>query len=284
MSDQYLAVRNYSIDNRELEADKLKDVKFEVDKLVLPNITSFIDFPTQQYQTRGHVYHLGRQAYVQIKKYDEARKIYVVRAKDEVQPASTSLKKTKSDQGVDVECTHEEISDQIEVKVRVLTSDNQLSGFIQVGIHEKIANLKDYFGHIKNSGSLTSIYNEEIVKADDTFFKRQIKYGESFLLISGAFEAKKWKRFNKIEPGDYFYMSDTYYDAIIFKPKMDVYYLGFGFTNQYEKKDFKIKFKHNIDGQDMEEKEVEITQDMLGQDGFFEVDYQKLGIQPVAVK
>ena len=50
-------------------------------------------------------------------------------------------------------------------------------------------------------------------------------------MMSGSFEAKKWKRFPRMEPGDYFYMSDTYMDAVIFKPKTDIYFLGFGLMN-----------------------------------------------------
>ena len=55
--------------------------------------------------------------------------------------------------------------------------------------------------------------------------------GEKFLLVSGSFEAKKWKRFPKVEPSDYFYMSTGYYDAVAFKPKIDIYFLGFGLMN-----------------------------------------------------
>jgi len=78
-------------------------------------------------------------------------------------------------------------------------------------------------------------------------------------LITGSFEGKRWKRFPKLEASDYFYMSDTYYDALIFKPKVDVHLLGFGFLNHYEKKDFKLKFKYNVDGQDSPEIELDIT-------------------------
>ena len=98
-----------------------------------------------------------------------------------------------------------------------------------------------------------------MIKGDDTYLKRLVKAGEHFILISGSFEAKKWKRFPKIEVHDYFYMSDNYPDAIAFRPKKNVYFLGFGFLNQYEKKDFKIKFKYNIDGVESSEYEVDIT-------------------------
>jgi len=158
-----------------------------------------------------------------------------------------------------------------------------VQGHIQVGIHDKLTSLKDYFA-VKSGGALNTIYKGEIAKSEDTFYKRMVKSGELFLLISGSFEGKRWRRFPKCETTDYFYMSDTYYDAVIFKPKCDVYFLGFGFLNQYEKKDFKLKFKYNADGQECAETEIDITQDMLGPDNAFEIDFQKLGITPVPVK
>lgn len=79
---------------------------------------------------------------------------------------------------------------------------------------------------------------------DETFCKKSIKSGETLLLISGSFEAKVWKRFPNIEYGDYFYMNETYYDAVCFVPNTDIYFLGFGFTNHYEQQTFKIMFRY----------------------------------------
>ena len=59
-------------------------------------------------------------------------------------------------------------------------------------------------------------------------------------------EAKKWRRFKKVEQTDYFYMAEAYWDSVIYKPSSDIYFLGFGFLNQYEKKEFKIKFRYAI--------------------------------------
>lgn len=140
-----------------------------------------------------------------------------------------------------------------------MTQEKCFSGLITVGIHDKISSLKNYFASETSAGGLTVIYNQEIIRNDETFFKRQIKQHDKFMLLSGSFEAKKWKRFPKSEQGDYFYMSNGYYDAVAFKPKVDVYLLGFGFMNQYEKKEFKLKFKYNVDGQDSEEKELDMT-------------------------
>ena len=102
--------------------------------------------------------------------------------------------------------------------------------------------------------------------------------------MSGSFQAKKWMRFPQFEQGDYFYMSDMYWDAVMVQPRSDIYFLGFGLMNQYEKKTFKVIFKYNIEGTDSAEYETEFTQDMLGEDKFFEVDFQKLNVPVVQVK
>jgi hypothetical protein len=103
-----------------------------------------------------------------------------------------------------------------------------MSGVIQVGINDKIGNLKDYYNG-KNSNQLVALYKGELIKNEETFFKKLIKSGENFFLVAGTLEAKMWKRFPRMETSDYFYMSDTYYDAVMFKPKKNIYFLGFGF-------------------------------------------------------
>ena len=68
-------------------------------------------------------------------------------------------------------------------------------------------------------------------------------------------------------------MSDSYWDAVMFQPKSDIFFLGFGVMNQYERKAFKVIFKYNIEGTDSQEYTVEISQDKLGEDKFFEIDF-----------
>lgn len=82
---------------------------------------------------------------------------------------------------------HEEISDQFEVKVRVLTPEKCFSGLLTVGINDKICSLKSYFASETSEGGLTVIYNQDVVKPDETFFKRGIKMLDKFLLVSGSF-------------------------------------------------------------------------------------------------
>lgn len=79
----------------------------------------------------------------------------------------------------------------------------------------------------------------------------------TFFMISGNIVTKKWKRFKSIELGDYFYMSDSYYDAIMLKPQMDIYLLGFAVMNHYAKIPFKITFKIVIDTDESPEYQVD---------------------------
>ncbi len=127
-----------------------------------------------------------------------------------------------------------------------------------MNINEKIKSLNTYHTG-KGGASLSIVHKGELIKNEDSFLKRLIKSGENFILLSGGFEAIMWKRFAKTESSDYFYMSDSYYDAVAFKPKRDVHFLGFGFMNQYEKLDFKLKFKYNVDGNECPETELNIT-------------------------
>jgi len=49
-------------------------------------------------------------------------------------------------------------------------------------------------------------------------------------------------------------MCAGFFEAVAFKPKMDIYFLGFGVMNQYDRKDFTIKYKYNLDGLHSEER------------------------------
>ena len=69
------------------------------------------------------MYQQAKNAYLQIKKYDEAKKLYQCRLKEETQQQNQKAKTKIAD---DVEVAHEEISDQINVLVRMMTEDSQL--------------------------------------------------------------------------------------------------------------------------------------------------------------
>lgn len=109
-----------------------------------------------------------------------------------------------------------------------------------------------------------------------------IKSGENFLLISGVLEAKMWKRFTTIE-NDYYYQSDSYFDAVLFRPKQDVMFMGFGLTKQYENHDFTMKFSYKIgdEGEKSSVAEITMNSGMLNEEQMFLITLEQLGLENV---
>eukprot|EP00347_Sterkiella_histriomuscorum_P020840 403336264 len=274
--DGYVPVRDYNFEVKELQQKDLKDTMYDIEKIVTTDISRNIE----TFQPKQFAYSHTHNCYVQIKKYDETKKIYICKPKR--QDKNKNEKEQQPDDK-DLELFQADLSEQITVNLRILTDELTCSGQIQVGINDKIKNLKEYHNG-KGKDNLTPIYKNELIKGEDTYAKRLVQSGDNFLLICGGFEAIKWTRFGRLEFGDYFYMSDTYYDAIAFRPKQDMYFLGFGLFNQYEKHPFKLKFKFIAEGYESPEIEVDIQQDMLQEDKLFKIDLQELGIGGVSVK
>lgn len=249
----------------------MKDVKFDFDKVVVENLNPVRD----RYQPKEFVYN-EQHGYLQVKKFDEVKQTYVCKVKQQ----EDGEKITKEQEEVEVK--HEELSDTIIVNARILTEEKQVVARLQVNINDIMANLKDYY-EIKG-GAFTVIYNGEPVKKEDTYLRRLVKSNSSFFLISGSLLALRWKRFGRIVTTDYFYMSDSYWDAVVFKPKIDVYLLGFAILNHYEKHPFKLKFKYVIGTDESQEHEIDLSNDMVEEDNIFYIDFQKIGISPVRVQ
>ena len=69
----------------------------------------------------------------------------------------------------------------------------------------------------------------------------------------------KWKRFPNFYTSDYFWMSETYFDSVAFKPTVDIHLTGFYFFNHADKQPFTIMFKYNLNDADSEEMTFDIT-------------------------
>ena len=50
----------------------------------------------------------------------------------------------------------------------------------------------------KSKGNYNVVYNGETITGKDTFLKRLVKPESNFILLCGALELKKWKRFKRI--------------------------------------------------------------------------------------
>lgn len=117
MEDKFVGVRNFSHDVVEYLEKDLKDWKYEFDKVVTLDITRL----SEQYQAKAFVYHSVRNIYVQIKRYDETRKIYLCKPK-----LGEGGDDDKAQE--DIEATQEELTDRIVVDIRILTEETQVSG------------------------------------------------------------------------------------------------------------------------------------------------------------
>lgn len=81
MEDGSVAVCNFSYEVKEKESKDLKDWRADFDKITTTNINLYVDYPTAQYMPKAFVYHKNIKQYMQVKKYDESRQLYVLKPK-----------------------------------------------------------------------------------------------------------------------------------------------------------------------------------------------------------
>ena len=118
MEDGSIAVSNYSVEVKEKESKDLKEWRADFDKITSTNINLYVDYPTAQYMPRAVVYHKQLQSYMLVKKYDEARQVYILKPK-----TKDDLELSKTISLGDIEAKHDEISDQITIEFRAITEE-----------------------------------------------------------------------------------------------------------------------------------------------------------------
>ena len=84
---------------------------------------------------------------------------------------------------------------------------------------------------IQGAGSLGVLHRGEIVKAEDTFVKRQVREGEFVVLVKSEQKTMRWHRFTKYHHESSMVLYRDQWDALAFIPKVDITLLGFGFFN-----------------------------------------------------
>jgi hypothetical protein len=72
-----------------------------------------------------------------------------------------------------VEVSVAEVSDQFSVTVRIIKDREQMSGEIQVGINDKIVNIKEMIP-MGSGGNLQVMYKGTLMKGEDTYFKKRV--------------------------------------------------------------------------------------------------------------
>ena len=85
---------------------------------------------------------------------------------------------------------------------------------------------------------------------DTTFAKSFILNNATILVLSSESACgppKIWRRFPRLYLTDYFYMETYSWDAVVFVPKRNIRFMGFGIMSSYNNKDMAYKVSWAID-------------------------------------
>lgn len=78
---------------------------------------------------------------------------------------------------------------------------------------------------------------------EKSYYKMFIKNEQVLALTSneeGIGKPKRWRRFEQVRRDDYRYLERDYADAVVFVPKKDIWFFGFGININYHSKDMKL--------------------------------------------
>lgn len=122
---------------------------------------------------------------------------------------------------------------------------------------------------------------------EQTVEKAELHEGQHiFVVKSEGFggEPIKWRRFKNYHTSDYFCLEVNYKDAVIFIPKRDVLFIGFGVFSSYYGKDLKIKLGWEIDGDRTDMFDVTFIDADKSSDKIFDFYLKDVGEKPIKVK
>jgi hypothetical protein len=94
-----------------------------------------------------------------------------------------------------------------------------------------------------------------------------------------------WIRFPEFYLTDYYYMNTVYWDAVVFVPKRNIVFLGWGIFANYNSKDVTCMVQWQIGEESKsEEYEVELIDSEKDEEKkWFTVDIRDLGQKPIKV-
>jgi len=235
-----------------------------------------------KYPLRSYVFCPSKQSYVIVKKFDEKTNTYECRVFD---PKADSRTESK-----ELVLRYEELSSFINVCVQLqqnAADKPKCYSNFKVDINEKIHDvlfplLNQAFG--KGSSLL---YKDKIVTMDDTFFQKHVMPADVFLAGGkGKQPAVRWRRYKEIQNTSYTGASKDYEDALKFKARRDLYWCGFLWTQEYNKKDFKLEVRWRVNSEAPSEW-VEFSASPDDKDPDFDhlhtFDIQDQGFKPVFV-
>ena len=114
-----------------------------------------------------------------------------------------------------------------------------------------------------------------------------VKNNGKIAVVSAAGSSLKpimWVRFPEFYYTDYFYMNTRYWDAVIFKPKRNIWFFGWGLFANYNGKDIKVKIQWKIDEEQSEEFELEFADGSKdAEKKWHTIDIRDVGVKPIKV-
>ena len=159
---------------------------------------------------------------------------------------------------------------------------------LKVSINDKLDKILTLFkkdgidGYLVNNGKLI-----EKDQMEESFAKLHICQNDRFAIVSTtkSITPLRWIRFPEFYLTDYFYMNTRYWDAMVFKPKCRVYFLGYGMLANYNANDMNVKIQWHIGEEVSEEYEINMVDaDKDPEKKWFNIDIRDLGQSPILVE
>jgi hypothetical protein len=113
-----------------------------------------------------------------------------------------------------------------------------------VNINDKMSKILEVLENDNVQGFLT--FEGKLIQSpgDITFAKKFVQNNAKFALITaeGSFlKPTQWLRFSEFYYTDYFYMNTRYWDAVVFIPKRNIIFYGWGVFANFNGADVDLK-------------------------------------------
>lgn len=97
-------------------------------------------------------------------------------------------------------------------------------------------------------------------------------------------EPTRWVRFKKLVKNDYMFMGTSYYDGIIFVPKVNITFFGFGLFASYRGHNQTFHIRWKIDDEYSDKYEMSFQHSERDpENNWHEVDIRNLGVAPIFI-
>ena len=164
--------------------------------------------------------------------------------------------------------------------VKVLLGGTNQQMKLEVDINDKIAETLADVSDLAFNKSGRFFANNSLVGEDDTFQAKNIQDGCKILQVTTDAGCKRivpipWRRSKDCQNESYTSASANCYDALKFRARTSLTVYGFMWNQEYNKKDFTLKFSYRVNNEPWsEEEEVSRTPDeIVTEDKYHFIDF-----------